>query len=455
MTPDVGVASDLVASFITAACVPIDQLHSTGTLAEAEAIRAAHPGVARASIHTAAILGEDAAVRDFLARDPASATATGGPHGWDALTHLCFSRYLRLDPERSESFVRAATLLLDAGADPNTGWSETHYMPEPTWEPALYGAAGVAHHAGLTRLLLERGADPNQNEVVYHSPETHDNAAMKLVVETGRVTPENLALMLIRKHDWHDVDGARWLLEHGASPGVGWDRFRPLHHALDRDNALEMIALLLDHGADPLQTSGGMTAVARAARAGRSDVLERFRSRGVPIDLPGADGLIAACALGDGVRVRTLAAQSPERVREVVAAGGELLAKFAGTGNPAGVGLLLDLGVPVDARFARGDGYWGIPPWSLAIHVAAWRAQHAVVRMLIDRGSPADVPDANGNTPLALAIKAGVDSYWTERRTPESVAALLAAGASVRGISYPSGYAEVDALLAAHGANAR
>lgn len=44
---------------------------------------------------------------------------------------------------------------------------------------------------------------------VYYSPETDDNDAMKLLVETGKLTPENISLMLIRKHDWHDYDGVK------------------------------------------------------------------------------------------------------------------------------------------------------------------------------------------------------------------------------------------------------
>ena len=98
---------DAAAAFIEAACVPRDGGHASGTLAEARAIRATQPGVASQCIHTAAILGDDAGVRRFLALDPAAATARGGPRGWDALTHLCFSRYLRLDAERSEGFARA------------------------------------------------------------------------------------------------------------------------------------------------------------------------------------------------------------------------------------------------------------------------------------------------------------------------------------------------------------
>lgn len=84
----------------------------------------------------------------------------------------------------------------------------------------------------------------------------------------------------------------------------------------------------------------------------------------------------------------------------------------------------------------------------MAIQIAAWRAHPATVRLLIDRGSPIDLPDGNGRTPLALAVRACVDSYWTERRSPESVRALLDAGASAAGIRLPTGYAEVDALLA-------
>src|SRR5262245_27746481 len=172
-----------------------------GSLENAEAILAAHPELRSegGTIHIAAIQGDDAAVRRFITQDPGSVNAKCPPYGGDALTYLGLSKYLRLDRSRTAAFVRAATTLLDAGADPNTGFWTTGKSPER--ETALYGAAGVAHHPELTRLLLERGADPNDEEVVYHSPEGYDLEAMKLVVETGRVTTENLCLMLVRKHD--------------------------------------------------------------------------------------------------------------------------------------------------------------------------------------------------------------------------------------------------------------
>jgi Ankyrin repeats (many copies) len=111
------------------------------------------------------------------------------------------------------------------------------------------------------------------------------------------------------------------------------------------------------------------------------------------------------------------------------------------------VRMLLDLGVAVGAPFVEGEGYFDVAPDSLAIHVAAWRANHATLRLLIERGSPIDLQDGRGRSPLMLAVRACVDSYWTYRRSPESVKALLDAGASTAGVVYPSGYGEVDALL--------
>jgi catechol 2,3-dioxygenase-like lactoylglutathione lyase family enzyme len=109
---------------------------------------------------------------------------------------------------------------------------------------------------------------------------------------------------------------------------------------------------------------------------------------------------------------------------------------------------LLDLGLDVNARFA-GDSYWDVAADSTPLHVAAWRAQHEVVKLLVACGASIDRADAKGRTPLALAVKACVDSYWRDRRSPASVVALLGAGASTRNIEIPTGYDEIDTVLAA------
>src|SRR2546426_10695155 len=98
-----------------------------GTLERAEAILAAHPEIASSDIHSAAILGDDAAVRRFLALDPGNATVKGGPRGWDALTHLCFSKYLRLDRARSAGLMPGGPARAGArGRAETRGYDEKH-----------------------------------------------------------------------------------------------------------------------------------------------------------------------------------------------------------------------------------------------------------------------------------------------------------------------------------------
>jgi hypothetical protein len=306
-----------------------------GALDEATRILEAHPGLAGADIHLAALLGDAAAVQRFLDEDPARATEAAPPLFWDPLTHLCFSRWLRLEPARSASFVRAAGALLEAGANANTGFFDRDHQPTPAFESVLYGAAGVAHHAELTRLLLAHGADPTDGEVLYHSPEGYDNEVLRLLLDTGRLDAEALAMMLLRKIDWHDHDGVKLLLERGADPNRSWGTgFTGLHHALRRDNWIETIALLLDHGGDPARREHGHTAVERAAWHGRGDVLALLEARGIDVAPDDVHRLVAACARGDEAEVR--AAAAPEHVQHVVSHGAELLARFALTDNEAG-----------------------------------------------------------------------------------------------------------------------
>jgi len=134
-------------------------------------------------------------------------------------------------------------------------------------------------------------------------PETDDNTAMKVLLESGRLNQVSLACMLLRKTDWHDLEGLRLLLEHGAAPNrMTQFCHNALHHAVRRDNRLPMIELLLDHGADPALPNAcdGRSAAAMAARRGRGDVLALLEQRQIAVAFRGVDRLIAACAR-DGI----------------------------------------------------------------------------------------------------------------------------------------------------------
>ena len=69
------------------------------------------------------------------------------------------------------------------------------------------------------------------------------------------------------------------------------------------------------------------------------------------------------------------------------------------------------------------------------------------VRHPASRGvEPRKATESRGMKLVALVRCA----FWMARRSPASVRALLAAGAVVTGTLFPTGYAAVDELLAAH-----
>ncbi len=446
---------DPVNAFIEVAVVPRQGWHASGTLEHAQAILAHYPQVATVNVYTAAVLADEPALRTFLASDPKLATATGGPYQWDALTYLAFSRYLRLDPSRSDAFVSTARVLLDAGASANTGWMETteDNPPREFLESVLYAAAGLARHPGLTRLLLQYGADPNDEETCYHAPETYDNTVVRILIDSGRCNERSLAWLATRKADWHDEKGLLLALDGGANPNymTQW-KHTPFQHSIRRDNGLVMIEMFLDHGADPyIRNADGRNAFQMAAYHGRGDILSTLEKRGFAPTYegpsPDLDSLIANCALANLPKARTLISVTPDLQQQLLQIGGPLLARFAGVGNLEGVRTLLDLGIPPDALWPEGDPYFDIAPNSTALQVAAWRARHEIVRELIPRGANVNATDLRGRTALQLAVKACIDSYWKARRQPHSVAALLAAGATAEGIELPTGYDTIDELL--------
>ena len=450
------VVRDPESLFLEFASVERHGWHGSGSLQQANLILSRYPHVATASIYSAAVLADEPTLRSLLERDPAVATKTGGPHDWDPLTYLCFSRYLRLDPSRSDAFVACARLLLDHGANPNTGWMETldEDPPREFLESVLYAAAGLAKHPGLTRLLLERGADPNDEETCYHAPETYDNTVVKILIDSGRCNERSLAWLAARKADWHDEKGLLLALEGGANPNymTQWSH-TPFQHSIRRDNGLVMIEMFLDHGADPSlrNSENGRNAFQMAAYCGRGDILAALEQRGLTVNFegptPDLDALVAACARAQLDRAKSLIAVNPDLQPRLLQIGGSLLARFAGAANLAGVRALLDLGIPVDALWPEGDPYFDMPRNSTALHYAAWRAHHDVVRELIARGADVNATDARNRTPLQLAVKACIDSYWQRRRQPDSVAALLQAGATKQGIKLPTGYDTIDQLL--------
>ena len=187
----------------------------------------------------------------------------GGPRGWAPLHYACHSVFA------PRGLVRE---LLERGADPNATYTN-EYGPMT----ALYGAAGVVHDPETTRLLLEHGADPDDNESVYHSTEAGSTECLRLLLEQEPDANEGfLVAHAVRRG--RGPAFIRLLAEHGAdvdrAGGETWRGAVPLRtpyqHAVLRNR--EDVAGELERLGASTDVSEGDRAVAAVARGERADL---------------------------------------------------------------------------------------------------------------------------------------------------------------------------------------
>jgi ankyrin repeat protein len=263
--------------------------------------------------------------------------------------------------------VAIARRLLDAGADPNAVGQEPGYDSATEWRP-IEGAAARVASLDLVELLLERGADLR--------PTT---GLLVRTVESGG--PAVLRRLLAAEPPWWQViwallrcseldrrDAARLLVAAAARPSVCETA---LLDAIRRHRDLELVEILLGREPAPMWESAYRAAV----RYGHIAARDALRDRGVGADiLSPADRAIAACLAGEP-------AERP----------------------PA-----------LDERDHR---------------MLAWAVQHAphAVPRLLATGLDPNTVDADGNTPLHLAVRAGARA---------TIDALLAGGAEIDARDY-------------------
>ncbi|TMC68733.1 MAG: ankyrin repeat domain-containing protein [Chloroflexi bacterium] len=128
----------------------------------------------RLTLFEAAAAGDDARVREIVARDPAQANAVA-PDGYSPLGLAAF--FKRRDVVRQ---------LLDAGADPRPASRQGGFTP---LHSAVATDAG-ANDIEIVRLLLDKGADPNAKSQSGSTPLhtvafTGDGASLDLLLKHG------------------------------------------------------------------------------------------------------------------------------------------------------------------------------------------------------------------------------------------------------------------------------
>jgi ankyrin repeat protein/GNAT superfamily N-acetyltransferase len=310
--------------------------------ADAEALLALDPGLGRHALDAALVLGDTERVAAALAADPGAVRRLLGLRGWEPLLYVAYSAFL--GGERTDSLVACARVLLAAGADPNAAWMDDEYEPMT----ALHGAAGLAHEPRMTALLLEAGADPDDGRSLRTAAGAEDPACLELLLDAGARVYGAMALAHAAQHG--SLRTARLLLDRG--PEHWGERANTLQWAVRAEASEEMLRLLVEHGAD-LEASfdgSGRTPYGVAVRSGRRDLAELLASLGAQPRAEPLDELIGACAAGDRVTARRVGAEHPDAARLLRTAEADMLANWAANGRRDAVEVLLDLGVPVDAR---------------------------------------------------------------------------------------------------------
>ncbi len=359
-----------------------------------------YPEITRANIHTAVVCGDLEEVERILAERPEAATEPGGPLRrrdrreleklWTPLLHLCYGR-LPL-AAASEGAVAIARALLDHGANPNDYFEVGTY---PSRYTALCGVAGEGEddalphpqREALGRLLLERGAEPYDIQLLYNTHFHGDTlwilepifeAAVKAGRNVDLADPEwsminmggyghGARYLLGEAIANNNLELAEWLVKRGASANAA-----PPPHPKQSKRSLYEEALVR-----------GFTEMA--------ELLVRYGATRSPVVRDGVEAFTEACFRLDRVKAVAILAQHPEYLRL------PMPMWAAATRDRADVvALLLDLGMSIEIE----DESKQRP-----LHIAAGANALRVTKLLIERGAELEPVETNwNNTPLDHAM---------------------------------------------------
>jgi ankyrin repeat protein len=300
----------------------------------------------------------------------------------------------------------------------------------------LYHAC-VAGHPDVVALLLERGADPNDGESVFHAAELNRRECLALLAQHGASlsgrSEEYGNTPLYFVSGYHTADallGIEWLLEHGADPNVtsAPSQETALHRAAVAGRR-PLVERLLAHGADPgLARADGRTPYVLAKRGGHPEIVQLLAARGAAVSpLSPVDALISACAVGDEPAARRVLADHPGLVASLGPEDRQPLIQAVYDEREDAVRAMV--GVGFDLAW---EGVWGGTP----LHHAAWLGQVGMTRLLISLDAPINPRDRQfGCSPIAWAAHGSHNHRIADDDYVAIVEALIEAG-SERAPSY-------------------
>lgn len=421
-----------VADLLLAACL---DWRTSGSMREVRARDAGRmlerePGLAHAILHASVACGELDEVRRLLDERPEAVSEIGGPRHWPPILYLCAARLPV--PAALERSVEMLRLLLDRGADANAfylgGNADVHYT-------ALTCVLGRGEELApmhprareMAALLLERGADPHDNQVLYNV--FADNTSRHLLDDDIVWLLELMYEHSIRRGHEADWKDPAWpMFDMGGAPSLGDEGRRHrgarfmLDAAVDRD-LLGMAEWLLEHGAGPNTPPGELwrgsprrTLYQEALALGHTEMAEllvRYGAQRMPLVTEGIEAFIEACLALDRPRARATIEEHPEYVRDH-------RPMFAAIENDRVdvVEMLLGLGTSPDVEDAE-HGH------TRPLHMAAAKNAARCASLLIERGAEIDAVETSfdstpigwasyyGNTRMIELLGAHTRNVWT------------------------------------------
>ena len=391
------------------------------------------PQIASYDFRTAVVLGDAARVRAMLARDPALATRPDARTGWTALHVVCSSRWNRIDPGRAAGLIEVARLLLDAGADPGR---EDGRQRSPLF------CSAAQNNPGITRLLLERGARPDDDHMLYLAAFADDHECLRLLLPYAPDIAHTTALSAPLSTG--DVTGSPYPPRRGRRPQPPARRRRarrvarghPARAAAFGGHRTGLCASHHRSAPGPWrrpQPPGpdGRTPYQVAVRKGQAELAGLLAQHGARTDLTPADRFLSACRQGSRAEAEQILAADPGLLARLTAEDHQALIEAADHGHAEAVRLMLDLGFPPDIHASHeGDG-------ATPLHAAAAAGSVAVLRLLLGRGADIEARDTTwDSTPMEWAI---VGSGMHLGHDPDhdwvaTVRTLIEAGAATEGI---------------------
>ncbi|BDC47771.1 hypothetical protein F183_A00870 [Bryobacterales bacterium F-183] len=378
----------------------LDKVYGTGheipRPSEAEAALRSNPELARLAPYAA---GDLEAIR----ANP-SATHRGMP----PLVAVTMSSLSRIRPN---DFLACAEHLVKQG-EPLDSWWEAPAFPGSRLTP-LYGAAGMNHVASITKLLLDAGANPDDNESLYHSIEAHDLTCFRLLL-AAKANP-NGCNALLHALDYDRLEIIEALLAAGADP----NEERPaLHWAIYRRRSPAHIRTLLNAGADPTYKIHGMTMARMALYFGMKEAAAMLAERtGETFDQP-IDRFIAACTSADRDTAKSLIQADPTLIQKLPEGAHRLLPDLVQAKANSSVKLMVETGWPIEAI----GGDWK----ATALNLAIFRGDTDLTRFLLKHGASWETQHGFGSDARGTLAWASRNNPWAD--TLSCAKALIEAG---------------------------